>query len=152
MRCDGLGNSTNWFPGLRLMRNVSGSTTDSYDNFMAIQPRSAANAVVYDTIPSGISYMGSSPAALKTGSLLSWNLGPSGGGGGGGGPSAPASGSFTWAGVNYNCGTYNNTAAMSAEGYFAPALSNMTGFNVPCGAGATSLTKTLFRQPRSMRA
>ncbi len=78
--------------------------TLSYQNTGSV---TAPNVPLWDTIPSCVSYIGSSPAATQNGSLLNWNLGNINSGG---------SGSVTWWGV-VTC--YSFTPLFNKMYYFA---------------------------------
>ena len=133
-RCDGLGTYNNWRPGVSEQRGDS-NVKNSYDNFVIYEPRTNANATLFDTIPAQINYVGSTgplgPGSLS-GGVISWNLGTI----------ANESGSYTWWGIVNGCGTITNQAGIDSTSN-NPVFSNITSLNVVCGTPTFTPTRTL---------
>ncbi|MBP7792292.1 MAG: T9SS type A sorting domain-containing protein [Candidatus Goldbacteria bacterium] len=133
-RCDGLGTYNNWRPGINEQRGDS-NVKNSFDNFVIYEPRTNANATLFDTIPAGIDYAGSA-GPLGSGSINSgiirWNLGSI----------ANESGSYTWWGTINNCGTITNQAGIGSTSS-NPVFSNVTSLNVLCGTPTITPTITM---------
>ncbi len=138
-RCDGLGNYTDWRPGISEQRGDNGSTRDSYNNFAVYSPRVSANSFLYDTIPNGISYSGCNPGTVSCGivnvggvSMVRWSLGNI----------TEQSGSFTWWGIATGCGLITNRAALDGNDPVIPVYSNETVLDVYCGTPTVTPTNT----------
>ncbi len=132
-RCDGMGNYTDWRPGFN-EQGGDGTVYDSFDNFVIYNPFTASNAVLYDTIPAGMSYLSSNGATapVTTGPIVEWDLGAS---------ISDQSGSYTWWGpVTGSCMDILNTAAMN--GSSIPVFSNEVSINVSCGSPTFTPTYT----------
>lgn len=133
-RCDGLGSYNNWKPGINEQRGDS-NVKNSFDNFIIYEPRTNANATLFDTIPAQIYYSDSS-GPLGAGSLssgvLSWNLGSI----------ANESGSYTWWGTVNSCGTITNQAGIDSTSA-NPIFSNITYLNVVCGSPTITPTVSM---------
>jgi uncharacterized repeat protein (TIGR01451 family) len=134
-RCDGLGNSTDWRPGVNEQGGDDGSNPimDSYDNFVVYKPLLAGNAVLYDTVPAGMTY-GGAPGSVpnSTNPMVLWNLGNI----------SDQTGSYTWWGTTSGCNPVSNTAAMDGDDPIIPVLSNTVSINVICPDPVVSITKT----------
>ena len=108
-------NGASWRPGIN-HQGYSSDTRNNYDDFMVFSSGTGiiSGAVVYDTIPAGITYLGNSNSGSLTGGMLSWPIGTL----------AEASGSFTWWGKVNACGSITNTASFSGAAPFVPVYSN----------------------------
>jgi len=133
------GTNTNWRPGIG--EQGGGSTTqDSYNNFKALPAREIANAVLYDTIPTGLTYASSSPAGTTAGNLVSWSLGEI----------SNTSGSYTWWATAANCGSFTNTAVLNGVAWCnnpIPLTSNQVEFDISCGTMTFTPTPTPYQSP-----
>lgn len=104
--CDGTGSTNDWRPGISENAAYSG-VSDSYDNFTVLSTTvTAADAVVYDTIPTNVGYIGCSGGGTESGGLLKWDTGSV----------SAASGSYTWWGTVFGCSTITNQASMGGTG------------------------------------
>ncbi len=133
-RCDGLGSYNNWRPGIGEQRGDS-NVKNSFDNFVIYEPRTNANATLFDTIPGKINYIAST-GPLGAGSVnagvISWNLGNI----------ANESGSYTWWCIVNGCGIITNQAGLDST-TTNPIFSNVTSLNVICGTPTVSPTRTV---------
>jgi hypothetical protein len=142
-RCDGLGTYNDWRPGVGEQRGTSGTTRDSYNNFVTYIPRVSANTVVYDTIPTGVSYSGSTMTANATSPVVTWNLNNV----------SDQSGTLTWWGVVNSCNTITNVADLSGgmSGNNVNIESNMVSVDVVCGTPSNTPTSTPTYTPTATR-
>ncbi|MBN2753428.1 MAG: T9SS type A sorting domain-containing protein [Candidatus Goldbacteria bacterium] len=104
-----------WRPGIN-HQGYSSDTKNNYDDFMVFNSGAGiiSGAVVYDTVPAGIIYLGNSNSGTITGDFLSWTIGTL----------AESSGAFTWWGKVNACGSITNTAGFSGASPFVPVFSN----------------------------
>ncbi len=123
---------TDWRPGVgNQSGDGNGTVQDEYNNFTVLVPRVAANAVLYDTVPSGLAYQGSSPGASGT-SPVSWNLGNI----------SDQSGSYTWWASTSACAqSFTNVGGIGATS-LVPEFSNPVVFNVLCVSPTPTITPT----------
>ncbi len=130
--CSGTGTYTDWRPGVgNQSGDGNGTVQDSYNNFMILVPRVAANAVLYDTVPTGLTYQGSSPGASGT-SPVSWQLGNI----------SDQSGSYTWWASTSACAeSFTNVGGIGATN-IVPEFSNQTVFNIICISPTVTPTTT----------
>jgi uncharacterized repeat protein (TIGR01451 family) len=132
---------TGWLPGIAEQNNVSGWTHDSYNNFVVTKPRTVANAVIYDTIPS----------CLKAGTIAG-NPGSGGAPTIGGAPSqikwsfaslSNESGTLTWWGQVNCCDRITNTASITGSGTQGTVVIDSNSvYADPICPKLTSITKT----------
>jgi len=130
------GTNTDWRPGIGEQGNdVDSSTQDSYNNFILYNERTSANTVLYDTVPTGLTYSGSNPAGSMDGSMLTWNMGNI----------SDQSGSYTWWASTSACNqSFTNIGGISGTqaGGPAAAYSNPVVFNVNCISPTSTVTQT----------
>jgi hypothetical protein len=130
------GTNSDWRPGIGEEGNdQDGSTQDSYNNFLLYNERVSANTVLYDTIPTGLTYSGSNPSGATAGNMINWSLGNI----------SDQSGSYTWWATTSACSeSFTNVAGISGNGVDSPAaqFSNQTVFNVVCASPTVTVTPT----------
>jgi len=130
--CSGTGTYTDWRPGVGEQAGDYGTTQDSYNNFILYTPRVAANATLYDTVPTGLTYSGSNPGAGTTSPMVSWNLGNI----------SNQSGSYTWWATTNACNqSFTNVAGIGAAGLVSE-FSNQVFLNVTCASPTSTPTPT----------
>ncbi len=116
---------TDWRPGVGQQSSTTGNVQDSYNNFTVLIPRVAASAVLYDTIPAGLTYINSNPVATGVGGspqMVTWSLGNI----------SDQSGSYTWWASTSACGqSFTNVGGIGASS-IVPEFSNPVVFNVLC--------------------
>jgi hypothetical protein len=142
--CDGT--YTDWRPGVGEQGNDNdGSTQDSYNNFEALTAREIANAVLYDTIPAGLVYGGSTGTVAGgtggTPQMVTWSLGEI----------SNITDSYTWWATTTNCGAFTNTAGLGGVAWCnnpVPIYSNPpVSFNILCGTPTVTPTLTPYISP-----
>ncbi len=115
---DGLNCSSgaSWRPGIN-HQGFSSDTFNNYDNFMVFNSGASviSGAIIYDTVPSKITYIGDANSGVKSGNLLMWNIGTL----------SESAGAITWWGKVNGCGTITNTASFSGVSPFVPVESNL---------------------------
>jgi hypothetical protein len=144
----GVGDGWIWKPGVAGQNDLM-----SYDNFRVYGAASLNNPKVWDTIPPGIDYLSSAPAAnhapLPSGSgasegVLQWDFAPNFFGAQGG-ILFEGSGSFTWTG-RADCteaGVVNNVAMIGADFPATNQDSNVTTLTIAsCGTPTPTRTPT----------
>jgi len=135
--CSGTGTYLDWRPGVGEQSGYSGNEQDTYNNFITYAPRTAANAVLFDTIPAGLTYAGSSPAGTNTAGLLTWNLGSI----------SYQSGSYTWWASTNACGqSFTNVAGIGGT-TMASQFSNPVVSSLNCISPTISATCTITPTP-----
>ncbi|PKL92617.1 MAG: hypothetical protein CVV21_02345 [Candidatus Goldiibacteriota bacterium HGW-Goldbacteria-1] len=132
MTCDPL-NPAGWYAGIGEQGGAMGSTQDSYNNFMLYEPRIAENAVLYDTVPLDINYVGASSPPVKVNPMVEWELNNI----------MNEGGSFTWWGEVTGCGPITNVGAIDANDPVLPVLSNRVVMSVYCGSPTVTPTVTV---------
>jgi len=129
------GTNTDWRPGVEEQGDDS-TVMDSYNNFLVFNERTSADTVLYDTVPTGLTYQGANPAIGGTdGSMITWNLGTI----------SDQSGSYTWWATTNACNeSFTNVGGIAGNGAGSPAavFSNQTVFNVECTSPTPTITPT----------
>lgn len=126
-------NGDTWRPGVAEQHGATGSTRDSYNNFVIYEPRTSANTNLYDTVPTGITYVGQQgpDPVVTTSPMVRWNLGLI----------TDEGGTFTWWGTTNSCTTITNKGAIDGDNPILPVISNEVVTVVNC-ITQTSITKT----------
>ncbi|PKL91305.1 MAG: hypothetical protein CVV21_08825 [Candidatus Goldiibacteriota bacterium HGW-Goldbacteria-1] len=117
-------NGASWRPGIN-HQGYMPDTKNNYDDFMVFNSGIGVinGAVIFDTVPAQISYLGNSNSGTLTGNLLSWNIGTL----------AESAGALTWWGKVNACGSITNTAGFSGIAPFVPVFSNTLNMqSEPC--------------------
>jgi len=129
---------TDWRPGVNEQGNdQDGTTQDSYNNFTVLVPRVAANATLFDTVPTGLTYAGSNPTAGTDGSMITWQLGNI----------SDQSGSYTWWATTSACAqSFTNVGGIGATGIISE-FSNPVVFSVLCVSPTFTITSTSTPTP-----
>ena len=133
-RCDGTGTYTDWRPGLG-EQGGDVSTYDSFDNFVVYTPFTSGNTIVYDTIPTEVTFTNASTAVSGTNGVVKyWNLGNV----------SDTSSSLTWWGVVNSCGSgiVSNIAAMDGDDPVIPVISNEVFVTLLCSTPTNTPTST----------
>jgi hypothetical protein len=139
-----------WEPGLG-----GQAATEDWDNFNVFSAVSLNNATLWDTVPQGINYASSAPAAngsvptVGGKGLLRWdftgnNFGAIGGILYGG------QGAFTWTGVSTcldGVGVIDNLGRLGAAAPAVATNSNTVELNIICGTPSNTPTRTATRTP-----
>ncbi len=135
--CSGTGTYTDWRPGVGQQSGDYGTTQDSYNNFAVLIPRVAANATLYDTVPTGLTYQGSNPSGTDSGGIVSWSLGNI----------SDQSGSYTWwASTNACAQSFTNVGGIGATNIVSE-FSNPVVFNIICMSPTFTATPTRTPTP-----
>jgi len=123
-----------WVPGIGQQGGATGYVRDSYNNFMVYQPRTSVNTSIYDTIPTGITYINSAgpTAPTQTSPKINWDLGTISNGGG----------SYTWWGQVTICDPVTNKATIIGTG-IAPVDSNEVLTIPVCPTPVINLVKSV---------
>ncbi|MBN2754814.1 MAG: hypothetical protein JXR81_08130 [Candidatus Goldbacteria bacterium] len=132
MTCDPA-NPAGWYAGVGEQGGAVGSTQDSYNNFMLYEPRIAENAVLYDTVPLDIAYVGASTVPAATNPMVRWNLNNI----------MNEGGTFTWWGEVTGCGPITNVGAIDADDPVLPVFSNEVIMSIYCGSPTVTPTVTV---------
>lgn len=130
--CSGSGRT--WYSGVAEQGGAGAYTQDSYNNFIILKPRVSANTELYDTIPTGIGYVGQQgPKSMNItpGSMIGWGLGSI----------SDEGGSFTWWGKVNTCDPITNIGAIDGNDPIIPVISNDV-VAVPICPEITGITKT----------
>ncbi len=129
---------TDWRPGVgNQSGDGNGTVQDAYNNFAILVPRVAANATLYDTIPTGLTYAGSNPGAATTNPMVSWNMGNI----------SDQSGSYTWwASTNACAQSFTNVGGIGATNIVSE-FSNPVVFNIVCMSPTFTITPTRTPTP-----
>lgn len=141
--CDGTGTYKDWRPGVNEQTGNSKDVKDSYDNFTIYKERSSSeNTVVLDTVPLGITYLGSGTgpggAATVAGTApnqtVKWDMGSL----------TNQTGSLTWWG-RVDC--TQDPAAITNSAYIdgasgQPVYSNIVSLKVLCSTPTNTPTST----------
>lgn len=123
-----------WNPGIGQQGGASGYVRDSYNNFVVYQPRTSINTTLYDTIPTGITYLGNTgpTTPVQTTPIIRWDLGTIADGGG----------SYTWWGKVTTCDPVTNVATISGTG-IVPVNSNEVVTIPVCPTPIITLVKSV---------
>jgi uncharacterized repeat protein (TIGR01451 family) len=112
---------------------------DEYDN-LKISESVHTNPVLYDTIPSQITYQGGTPASVtvnsapvNSGGVVSWNITTQ---------LANTLYHFEWYGIINYCGTVLNKGTFAAQNGFGAVDSNTVSLNVPICPQTATFTPT----------
>lgn len=129
--CSGSGRT--WYAGVAEQGGATALTQDSYNNFMLLKPRVAANTTLYDTCPTGVFYVGQQGPDPVAGTcpMMRWNLGSI----------SDEGGTFTWWGRVDTCAPITNIAAIDGADPIIPILSNEVIARPICPQ-VTGITKT----------
>ena len=134
--CNGTGAISNdgWRPGVGQQTGDGAGVQDSYDNFTVYAPRNtAASTAIYDTVPTGVNYIGNAGGCTKTGGVVNCDIGSV----------SLQSGSFTWWGTANTCNsTISNQALIFYASGSAPIASNWVAADVMCWSPTTTVTVT----------
>ncbi len=135
--------ASGWYAGIGEQGGANGTTRDSYNNFMLYEPRASANTMLYDTIPSDLTYMGAlgPTAPVQTSGMVRWNLGTI----------MNEGGSYTWWARVTGCGPVTNVGAIDGNDPILPILSNDTVLSVYCGSPTVTPTMTETNTPTATR-
>jgi hypothetical protein len=134
--CSGSGTTNDWRPGINQQTGDGASVQDSYDNFLVYAPRvTAANTAVYDTMPTGVTYVGQAGGCTQAGGIVNCNIGST----------SLTSGSFTWWGTANTCAsTISNQGLIFYAAGSALIASNWVSADVLCWSPTFTPTITII--------
>ena len=126
-------NGSTWRPGIAEQHGATGNVMDAYDNFIVYEPRTSANTFVWDTPPTGITYVGQQgPYPLVGTNPVKWSLGSI----------SDEGGTFTWWGTVGTCKPITNDGWINGDPPMIAAQSNQVVAVPICPTPIITLVKT----------